>query len=285
MEALRAVISRRPNLSQQSYDLILAQLRDHDNPLARWGATEVLRHCTLSDEQLRNVLDALRDGTLILPTGLLPLLQRSLTETTALAVSDYLMAAIQHGWQPAESELAPLLDHFPDSAQARADAIREKLQQNFAGLRDRLASLEPLLDGGDAERGRQVFFDHRTTCSACHRIHDRGGQVGPDLTRIGTVRAGRDLLEAIVLPSSTFAQGFENYAVTSVDGRIMTGIIARQTPEALIIRDAGGVETRLSRDAIESIERQATSLMPENLPTTMTTEQFRDLLAFVQSLK
>jgi putative heme-binding domain-containing protein len=53
--------------------------------------------------------------------------------------------------------------------------------------------------------------------------------VGPDLTKIGAIRSGRDLIESIVRPSSTFAQGYESYSLTLKDGSEADGIMARQT--------------------------------------------------------
>src|ERR1044072_3886371 len=50
------------------------------------------------------------------------------------------------------------------------------------------------------------------------------GKVGPDLTKSGAIRSVRDLLESIVLPSASFAQGYESYRVTLADGEEITGI-------------------------------------------------------------
>ena len=76
-------------------------------------------------------------------------------------------------------------------------------------------------------RGQAVFFGRKVACSTCHRIGGKGGQVGPDLTRIAAIRSGRDLLESIVFPGSTFARGYENYLVSLEDGRVVAGLIAR----------------------------------------------------------
>src|SRR5262249_61196943 len=119
----------------------------------------------------------------------------------------------------------------------------------------------------------------------CHRIGADGGQIGPDLTKLGAIRAGRDILESIVLPSSTIAQGFESYVIATADGRIVTGLIARQTADTLFVRDSSGAELRLRRDQVQEMNRSPTSLMPEGLDKQMTREEFRDLLAFLQSLK
>ena len=44
------------------------------------------------------------------------------------------------------------------------------------------------------------FHSEKAACFTCHAIGYRGGDVGPDLTKVGQIRSERDLLEAIVYP-------------------------------------------------------------------------------------
>ena len=56
-------------------------------------------------------------------------------------------------------------------------------------------SLIGMLSSGNASRGRVLFYEERVSCSACHRVGDRGGQLGPNLSKISGIRQPRDLLE------------------------------------------------------------------------------------------
>jgi putative heme-binding domain-containing protein len=154
-----------------------------------------------------------------------------------------------------------------------------------ADQQSRLLDLLPLLDGGNADRGRSVFLSSKTACSTCHRVGSEGGHIGPDLTTIGAIRAGRDILESIVFPSSTIAQQFDQYSVITSDGRAISGIMAQQTDDTITLRDSSGADTRLRRDQIEEINRQPTSMMPEGLDRLLSPQEFRDLLAYLQSLR
>jgi hypothetical protein len=49
--------------------------------------------------------------------------------------------------------------------------------------------------------------------------------------------------------------------------------------------DSAGKTTRLHKDQVKRMQRQTVSIMPEGLPAALTKDEFRDLLAFVQSLK
>jgi putative membrane-bound dehydrogenase-like protein len=285
LEALRAVILRRPALSDALFELLLGRLSDPANPLTRLSTAEILSRSHLSDRQLLRLLAAARGDALVSPSTLLPALARSVSDQTARAVLAYLSDALRGGWRPSEAELDRVLNALPATVRSQAGSVRALLRQGIAGQQARLAQLEPLLRGGGPGRGRNVFFGGKVSCATCHRIGSEGGTIGPDLTRIGAVRTARDLLESIVFPSSTIAQGYDSYVVVTTDGRTLTGLLARQTGETLVLRDSSGALLRLRKDQVEEMKRSATSLMPERLEQALTGDELRDLLAFLQSLK
>jgi putative membrane-bound dehydrogenase-like protein len=285
LQALRAVVGRRPGLSPLSFDLLAGQLALTDNPLARLAAAETLGRARLDDGQMKRLLAALRGESLIPPAVLLPALRRSVTPGTARAFLEYLRESVRLGWRPAEAELRKLLQGLPGKAGAGGQEVLALLRRSAERQAARLKQFEPLLAGGDAGRGRAVFFGPKAACSTCHAVGAKGGRVGPDLTRVGTVRSGRDLLESILLPSSTIAQGYEGYQAVTKDGRVFSGVMARQSAEVVVLRDSSGGEVQLNRGEIEALQRQTTSLMPEGLERPLSPGEFRDLLAFLQSLK
>ena len=59
----------------------------------------------------------------------------------------------------------------------------------------------------------------------------------------------------------------------------------RQTADSVVLRSASGADVQLRRNQIQEMSRVAASIMPEGLEQGMTPEEFRDLLAFLQSLK
>jgi putative membrane-bound dehydrogenase-like protein len=284
-EALRAVIRRRPKLTPAAFRFLAGELRGADHPIARFAAAEVFRDSNLTPQQLREVLEIAETDAIVPPSVLLPMIRRSATRDTAPLILTYIATSLDRGWRPGEAELNDSLKVIPNPDDANIDRLRESHRKNIAGQQARLASFEQLLTGGDADRGRQVFLGKKAGCSACHRITGEGGQVGPDLTKLGAIRSGRDMLESIVLPSSTIAQGYDAYLVTTGDGRAITGVIKRQTNDILVLSDSSGAELRLPKSQIEDLQRAATSIMPDGLASTLTREELRDLLAFLQSLK
>ena len=145
----------------------------------------------------------------------------------------------------------------------------------------RLAELAPLADGGDAQRGRHIFFGKKAACAGCHTIATEGGKVGPDLSTIGKIRTGRDLLEAVAFPSASFARGYRSYTILTEQGRVHTGVISRQTSDHIYLRTTELAEIRIPRKSIEAMKESATSIMPKGLEKTMTPQEFSDLVDFL----
>ncbi|MBV8882297.1 MAG: HEAT repeat domain-containing protein [Planctomycetaceae bacterium] len=272
-EALRSLIGRRPVLSSAALDFLLNRVAAGADALPRLAAAEILRRATLDDAVLARVLKAIRGDSLIAPSLFLPGLARA-----GAPALDEAAQSIRQGWRPSVAELGPLLERLPGDVRA---LLRNAAEEQSA----KLAQFEPLLKGGDAARGREVFYGKKVACGTCHRVGSEGGRVGPDLTKVGAIRAGRDLLESILVPSSTFAQGYEPYLALSKDGAVYSGLIARQSPDAVTLRDAAGAEVQLRRDRLEQLKRAEKSIMPEGLERALSPDEFRDLLAFLQGLK
>ncbi|MEO8429137.1 MAG: PVC-type heme-binding CxxCH protein [Verrucomicrobiota bacterium] len=285
VEALRAVVQRHPRLSASAFNLLVEQLRGRGDPVSRLAAAEVLRRSQLSDSEMLTALRAVRGDALISPGVLLPAFHESTSTQQAGDLLDFLAEAIRDGWRPTDEDLSKVFRKLPDPIRAKMDSLRALMNKETENPRAKLAEFETLLDGGRAEHGRTIFFGNKVACSTCHSIGNAGGKVGPDLTKAGAIRSGRDILESILLPSSTFAQGYESYFVTTSGERELSGIIVRQSGTDLVLRDASGAELQLRKDQIRELRRSAISIMPEGLERGLTREEFRDLLAFLKSLK
>ena len=157
------------------------------------------------------------------------MLERSTTPETEQVVLGYLEESIRSGWHPPRDALKRLLASLSEPARTRLESVLQISPAKYRGPASTTRrEFLPLLEGGNAERGRAVFLSSKAACSTCHRVGTSGGQIGPDLTTIGAIRAGRDLIESIVFPSSTIAQGFEQYTVITTEGRAISGTMARQ---------------------------------------------------------
>ena len=91
------------------------------------------------------------------------------------------------------------------------------------------------------------------------------------------------MLLNVVNPSAEIREGFENYIVRTTDGRTLTGLIADQDPNVVVLRGADGQNISLARDEIEDLRATKTSLMPDGQLKPMTDQQIRDLFAYLRS--
>lgn len=132
---------------------------------------------------------------------------------------------------------------------------------------------------GDSRAGREVYRKH---CGACHRLFGEGEQIGPDLTHAN--RKDRDyLLVNIVDPSAVIRKEYVSYVVQTSDGRVVTGLMADQTPGSITLLGAKNERTSISRAKIESIQESPVSLMPEDLLRQLKPQELRDLFSYLQS--
>jgi putative membrane-bound dehydrogenase-like protein len=135
----------------------------------------------------------------------------------------------------------------------------------------------------NAERGRQVF-DVDAGCAACHSV---GGQrkVGPDLSTIGGKFGKQAMLDQIRNPSEAVAPEFMTTVFELKSGGVVAGIVAEETPDRIVVRNAAGAEERVRPSDVASRVQNRVSLMPEGLLASLTTQQALDLLEYLDSLK
>jgi putative heme-binding domain-containing protein len=134
---------------------------------------------------------------------------------------------------------------------------------------------------GNAERGREIFVK---TCSTCHQAENRGVEVGPNLATI-TGRSPEDLLIHILDPNREVPLNYVNYTVATTDGRVVSGIIAEESPAALVLKRAEGAKDVIPRDQIEAVKSTGLSLMPEGLEKGLAPQDLANLIAFLKSLQ
>jgi putative membrane-bound dehydrogenase-like protein len=73
-----------------------------------------------------------------------------------------------------------------------------------------IAGDEPKVTRGDVERGKKIFTTHQiANCARCHAVGGVGGVVGPALDTIATRKQEDYILESLVDPGATIAEGFQ----------------------------------------------------------------------------
>ena len=181
--------------------------------------------------------------------------------------------------------LRPIMAKYPESVRREGNALLADIHLDSAGQAERLETLMRGMGGGDIRRGQAVFNSEKAACASCHAIGYLGGRIGPDLTRIGEVRSERDLLEAIVFPSVSFARSYEPMMVVTRSGEVHSGVLRSEQPAEVVIGTAAGEEIRIARQEIREMQPGDVSLMPAGLDAALTNGELADLLAFLKATR
>jgi putative membrane-bound dehydrogenase-like protein len=130
---------------------------------------------------------------------------------------------------------------------------------------------------GDALRGQQVF---KKVCGQCHKIYGEGQEVGPDITVNGR-SSFEQLLSNVFDPSLVIGAAYQARTVITTDGRVITGLVAEDNDQRVVLKVQGGKLETIARGDIEETETSKLSLMPENLEQQLKPEEIADLFAFI----
>jgi putative heme-binding domain-containing protein len=157
-----------------------------------------------------------------------------------------------------------------DTAAASADLIKEIAAKAVAK--------------GDPNRGEWIYRRQDLACVGCHAIGGAGGKVGPDMTSIGASAPIDYLVEAVLLPNVKIKEGYHSVIVTTKDETELTGTLARETGQEVVLRDAAGKEVAIAKADIAKREQGTLSLMPGGLLDPLNEQEQLDLFAFLSRL-
>ena len=130
---------------------------------------------------------------------------------------------------------------------------------------------------GDAHRGRNVF---RNFCGQCHAIYGEGGKTGPDITANGRA-SFEQLLSNVFDPSLVIGPAYQVATVVTRDGRNLTGLIAEDNEQRMVVRMAGEGEETVPRNNVKYTRVSRLSMMPEGIETLLDKKDLEDLFAFL----
>jgi putative heme-binding domain-containing protein len=153
---------------------------------------------------------------------------------------------------------------------------------------DRAALVADIERRGDASRGASIFHTRHLTCTQCHVAGAGVSPLGPNLAAlpegVPQDRLTAHLVESLLEPSAVVRPEHRGITIITDDGRSLAGILARETADELVLRDAaaGGRELAIPKSAIAERVAQRQSLMPAGLPNLLADRrQFLDLVRYL----
>jgi quinoprotein glucose dehydrogenase len=279
VETLRALAALKDERLEKAVKIALADGEPH----LRGEARRVLAR-TNPRAALPALAKALDDGTTVEKQLAFEVLGELKGNAEAVGLLGQWLDALLAGKVAAEARL--------DLVEAAERHETEPLRQKLARYNSNRGKGEPpgkwrdSLMGGDAEAGRRIFlYRSDVSCLRCHKAAGEGvGEVGPDLTGIGSKQKRDYLLESIVEPNKQIAKGFETVELTLASGQIRSGVLKSENAKELRLMTPEGALVIVPKSQIEE-RRSGKSAMPEDLIKHLSRRDLRDLVEFLASLK
>ena len=286
LAALDALGAGIGNPSAMAFAFLVARLDGNEDSQARASAIAILARSKPEAEQLRLLADKFDEIGPFEIAQLLPLYEQS-TDATVLAAAVASLESARGASGLSAASLRPLVEKLPTSLRPRGEKLLARADANFAQQREKLETLLAAIEDipGDVQRGRAIFHGKKAACASCHAIAYVGGQVGPDLTRVGQIRTQRDLVEAIAFPSASFVRSYEPVLIETTDGRQVNGLVHSESADEIVLTTAADKTERIAREEIESLRPGTVSVMPQGLDQQLTRQELADVAAFLQSCR
>ncbi len=183
-----------------------------------------------------------------------------------------------------EGKLAPALrlDLLDAAGKRQARSVMSKLAA-FEASRpadDPLALWRETLEGGDAERGEHLYWNHAAAvCTRCHALQDSGGNAGPPLDSVGSRLTREQILESLALPQAQVTNGYGTVVLVRKVGEAVAGILKSDDGKILRVQSPEGEIIEVNATDVAS-KTPAISAMPP-MAAILSKRELRDVIEFL----
>jgi putative heme-binding domain-containing protein len=142
------------------------------------------------------------------------------------------------------------------------------------------------LTNRNLENGKNMFA--ASMCVSCHSFKGEGGQIGPDLTQLGTRFSAKDILESIIEPNKTISDQYAATIFYLKDGKSIMGRLISQDAEKYSVSQnpfAPQVLRDIPKNEVERTKVSDVSIMMPGMINNLNADELRDLMAFLMSGK
>jgi putative membrane-bound dehydrogenase-like protein len=173
-----------------------------------------------------------------------------------------------------------LMQNKDENLRNRARAIFTKNQRDRKKVNEQYQASLALQ--GNIKNGESVY---RQQCAICHQVRGTMGiHIGPDL---GTIHnwVKEDILANVLQPGLSISSGYDLWEIVLQTGETLQGIIAAETPSAVMLRNHNKSDRTVNRSEIKSITAMHTSIMPAGLEKNISQQEMADLISFLRGVE
>jgi putative heme-binding domain-containing protein len=163
-----------------------------------------------------------------------------------------------------------------------ANLSDQQAHQIVAYLRSMAAATDTGASKADVARGKSLF--ETKGCLTCHRVHDRGSRVGPDLTNIGARRKRDEIERSIVDPDAEVLAENRYVRIVTRDGATITGRILNEDTFTLQLMDSKEKLLSFQKADLSKFEFLKNSAMP-SYRDKLSGAELANLVGYLVSLK
>ena len=168
------------------------------------------------------------------------------------------------------------------------DLVATAPQPKGPGRNWKMEEALPLVEAGlgnrNFEQGKMMYA--ASLCLSCHTMQGEGGNVGPDLTQLGTRFTTNDMLEAIIEPSKEVPDQYAATVFHLKDGGSVVGRLTNEDESTYFISQNPFTpqETRkVPKQDVAKTTLSKVSLMLPGLINRLNEEELKDLMAYLMA--
>jgi putative heme-binding domain-containing protein len=167
-----------------------------------------------------------------------------------------------------------LRNHRDQTIAARATQLYgARTELNLSRIADAVSQT------GSSTRGRRIFEQR---CLRCHSFDGVGGQLAPDLAKVGR-KSREELLSDIFNPSTAVAPSYQTKVLQRTSNQLLVGLVQTVGADFVRVDQADGTQIFLPSNQVEDTFDQDWSLMPNSAASGLRASDLADLLSFLQS--
>ena len=147
-----------------------------------------------------------------------------------------------------------------------------------------LASLDSVQVALNYDTGKKIYS--AILCSRCHSMQGSGGDIGPDLTQLGTRFSNKDILESIIYPDKTVSDQYASTIFTLKNGQSVLGRLVSEDKGSYAISQnpfAPDQLRKIPKKDVVAKKYSTVSIMLPGLINGLNPGELKDLIAYLKS--
>lgn len=142
---------------------------------------------------------------------------------------------------------------------------------------------------GDEINGKRVFKMPLATCTSCHAVDGIEGVTtamkGPNLSAVAAGLPVDLLIESVLWPDRQIKEGYAATTISTKKGGVISGFQHSRDKKKVGVRDLASGEVKTIPVSQIQTETRGGSMMPPGLTSSLTDQEFLDLIKFLSTLK